>query len=73
MARYKVRVLLPQIAELVRKKKKIPISLLAMKYNMSRHYFRYNVIKALLEIYDDIRIIREDGREFLVSEAELEG
>jgi len=67
--RYKTRHLIPQIVDEVRAKKKVPVAYLAYKYNLSRHYLRYMILKNIIEMYSDIKIVREDSKEYVVSEA----
>ena len=61
-----------QIVEYIRKKKKVKLTQVATRFGFSRHYFKYHVLKALRELYDDIKIVKVDGIEYVISEYEGE-
>ncbi len=46
----------------------IPLGLLAAKHGYTRHYFKYHVLRAIMEIYSDIKIVKINGVEYVVSE-----
>jgi len=66
--------ILNQIASLVRDKGKVKISELAMRFGYSRHYFRYHIVPVILDIFNDIKLSKIDGTEYLVhfGESEIE-
>ena len=55
-----------QIVEYIRKKGRVPLGVVATKFGFSRHYFKYNILRTILELYDDIGVERRDGVEYLV-------
>lgn len=65
--RHKVREIILRIVEEVREKGKVNIKVMAWKYGYSYNYLRYSLIPQITEIFGDIRIIKEGGKEYLVS------
>lgn len=56
-----------EIVELVRRKGAVPISFFVLKYNLSYHYFKYTIVKLIMQLHDDIIVTKKGDKEYLVS------
>jgi len=67
MSQNKSRIyLLNRIAQFIRERGEVPLAIVALKFRYSYKHFKYAILPELLALFDNIIVIRRNGREFLV-------
>lgn len=58
---------LNEIVSFIREKKRVPATIVAIKFGYSYKYFKYSVLKELMTLFNDIKIEKQGEIEYIVA------